>query len=576
MSTTPIDVPVLIVGGGPSGLVLALSLVQNGIAVRIIDKNPNFHVGQRGSGIQPRSLELFKFLGVLPDIWEQSAWNKPSAIYQMPEGRDIAKVVDMTPYAEPTPDVPFDNLIRKRFYANTLRNEEGVTAQVVRRLDTQEEIQIVRAKHLVSAEGAKSVVRKQLAIPFIGETKDSMRLVHADIYASGISTEYWHQWGDMGSKTVRIRPTEYPGIFSLMAGGKDADTATLAASRDALLKFVYKVTNRSPEELQFGEIKSVSEFRPNIRLADKFSEGRVFLVGDAAHVHSPTGGQGLNTGIQDSFNLAWKLALVLKHQSPPSLLTSYTFERLPVAKDVLSLTTKIMEKTVAFKTGGGTDASFAQRPKALHQLGVNHRRSDIVVDEQPDEKQQDEMFDVSAAYRPEDPSVLRAGDRAPDSPGLLRLNLVLDRNNDKLVSEEESTTLFDILSTTRHTALIFPSAAAADVRGQDITETVMALKCATPRGTIHIVFILINIKDCDTNVKFALDGVADRDIDVFVDGEGHAHAFYPPVKQGFSTIIVRPDAVVGAVVKSREGVEEYLNRVFCYNIRGKRGLIFRR
>ena len=95
------------VGGGPSGLVLALALAQNGVQVRIIEKNTSFHAAQRGSGIQPRSLELFKFLGVLPDIWAGSRWNNPSAIYKMPEGKEIAKIVDMTPYVEPTPDVPF-------------------------------------------------------------------------------------------------------------------------------------------------------------------------------------------------------------------------------------------------------------------------------------------------------------------------------------------------------------------------------------------------------------------------------------------------------------------------------------
>lgn len=107
-----------------------------------------------------------------------------------------------------------------------------------------------------------------------------MHLVLADVHVTGVSADYWHQWGDMGTKTyvrqalnlpilyssicpysVRIRPTEDPGVFSIMAGGKDADVAALAASREALFAFVYEVTKRSPNELQFGEIRSLSEFR---------------------------------------------------------------------------------------------------------------------------------------------------------------------------------------------------------------------------------------------------------------------------------------------------------------------------
>lgn len=94
-------------GAGPSGLVLALTLAQNGVPVRIIDKDPAFHSGQRGSGIQPRTLEVYHFLGVLPDVLARGSGMLKRCIYEMPGGIKPAKIIDMSPHAEPTPSVPF-------------------------------------------------------------------------------------------------------------------------------------------------------------------------------------------------------------------------------------------------------------------------------------------------------------------------------------------------------------------------------------------------------------------------------------------------------------------------------------
>ncbi|KAI0777976.1 FAD binding domain-containing protein [Irpex lacteus] len=509
------------VGGGPCGLVLALTLAQNGVPVRIIEKNTTFHRAQRGTGIQPRSLELFKFLGVLPDIWEGSRLTKYSAIYKMPEGREIAKLVDMTAaYGDPTPDVPFrshrnigqchtEEILRAHLakYNVSLelgtelvsfsQDDEGITAEVVHHSDNTQERKIIRAQYLVGADGAKSTIRKQLNIPFVGETKEVMRLVVADIQVTGITEAHWHQWGDASSKVVRLLTTEYPGIFTLMAGGKDADMAALAASHDALLKFVYEVTNRGPDELQFGEVRSFTEFRPNIRLADRYSEKRVFLVGDAVHVHSPTGGQGLNTGIQDSFNLAWKLSLVLNHNS-------YNAERRPVAQDVLATTSEIMRQVLAFKAGD--EPKFAQRSKTLHQLGVNYRFSDLIVDEQPR---------------------IEGGDRAPDAPGL-----------------SKSTSLFDIFKPFRHTVLLFLDG----LDTPDIADIVNALNML-PRVPCILSSFYPGVT---TEFLTCLEG----------SEQYHAHTFYPPTANGCPIVIVRPDAFVGAVVKSKEGILLYLNGVF--------------
>ncbi|KAI0691497.1 monooxygenase [Cytidiella melzeri] len=564
------ETSVLIVGAGPSGLILALALRQNNIPVRIIEKDVIFHRGQRGSGIQPRSLELFNSLGSLDDIMKEGIPPVQVAIYE-PNGKDIAKKQTMVEIAEPTPDVPFRNPhmigqshneeIHRRHLAKydtvvelgtelvgLTQDEDGVTAQVLCRKDGQESKQTIRVKYLVSAEGARSVARKELDIRFLGQTHDAMRLAIADMHLKGVTTDYWHQFGDIGSKAVWIRPTEHDGVFSVMAGGKDCDVDLLSTDRQALLDTIVEVTKR--DNLEFGEMVWQTSWRANVRMVEKFGKGRVFLVGgrhlyssdlyslpsnsqtcrtDAAHVHSPTGGQGLNTGVQDSFNLAWKLSLALKYPSVPrALLESYETERLPVVRDMLFRTSELLKQTANYKLKGGTEATHLRRPQILHQIGVNYRGSPVVVEEQAKEEGEEE---VSGAYRPEDPSVLKAGDRAPDSAGLLRVE----------GSGEEKNTLFGIFRPNRHTVLLF---------GED-EETVEVLKNA-PTGAIYTV-----------RVVSKKDEAAGAGVDaVFVDSEGHAHTFYPPAAKGFKVIIVRPDGVVGAIARGREGAGKYLKGVF--------------
>lgn len=216
------------------------------------------------------------------------------------------------------------------------------------------------------------------------------------------------------------------------------------------------------------------------------------------------------------------------------------------------MTSEIMNKTIAFKTG--EEATFARRPQALHQLGVNYRLSDIVIDEQP-ALNDDQIF--SAAYKPEDATVLRAGDRAPDAPALLRIE-AKDINVSGLVGE--SIALFDVFKPTRHTALVF---LAGSSNPAAIQETVKALKNA--QGALHILFVLP--KDYEATLNALTSVVRERDCsaedtEIVVDTQGYAHTFYPPATQGFPVIIVRPDAAVGAVVKGGEGILRYFKLVF--------------
>lgn len=226
-----------------------------------------------------------------------------------------------------------------------------------------------------------------------------------------------------------------------------------------------------------------------------------------------------------------------------TLLESYTTERLPVIAEMLGRTTAILNATVntAFNAAAKkTDDAKSPlvRPQILHQLGVNCRWSPIVVDEQPSAP--DAVH--AGAYLPEDPTVLYAGDRSPDAPGLVRVCAE--------GAETRTLSLFEIFGPTHHTVLIFASDAAA-------AQPILALLEILSKGVVKSVVILPRSTQIGKEVEGANFTLVDRD--------GHAYADYPPVAAGFHTIVVRPDGVVGAVVQGVQGVERYLDGVFIHD-----------
>ncbi|THG97838.1 hypothetical protein EW026_g4253 [Hermanssonia centrifuga] len=549
--STPI--PVLIAGAGPSGLVLALTLAKNGVPVRIIEKDTKYHVGQRGAGIQPRSQDIYGYLGTLPDVVNAGRPNLLRCIYEMPGGTVPAKIYDMTPFNPPTPSVPNRNpiilgqahneeILRAHLAKHDVyielctelvgfeQSESGVTAHIVKHENGNETQETVHTRWLVGADGARSIVRKQLGLTFLGDTRQGEHIVIGDLEVKNLSRDFWHTWGSMSTKLIYLRPTEYDGIFSLLIGGQ-FDRDALINSREALLNHIRETTNR--HELEFGIIKWLSDFKPNIRMVNKFGEGNVFIVGDAAHVHSPTGGQGMNTGVQDAFNLGWKLSLVYKGHASPSLLETYSEERLPVIDEMLNKTTVLLNKTLAFKSDGSNTASL-DRPKILHMLGVNCRSSGIVVDEQPDAADAPKV-----GYLEEDWSVLYAGDRAPDASRILALG----------VQPVERSTLFKIFGPTHHTALVY-----TNVVDPEETKAVLEAIQTCPAGSMQTVAVLPH--------SFAHPAKLEGFDWTILDTNSYALAGYPPVAKGFGVIIVRPDGVVGAIVKGAEGVKRYLSGVF--------------
>ncbi|TFK73744.1 hypothetical protein BDN72DRAFT_875643 [Pluteus cervinus] len=544
---------VLIAGGGSSGLVLALTLVKHGIPVRIIEKEANHRVGQRGTGIMPRSLELHEFLDTLPDI-EERATLIPHFAFYGEDGKTVVKSTEMSPYVEPTPAIPHPNplmlgqdaqeaILRAHLKQHGCEVElstellsftqadDGVIATIAKRTGQSQVEETVKYSYLVGADGAHSRVRKMLGINFRGETKTAESIVTGDIFVESgeevLNRNDWHAWGEPSSKMMSLRPAGKGGkLFTLLAMGLDYDQgdishAYMSSSREAFIDEFYKVTGR--RDIVFGDTVWLSTWRPNIRMVDQFSVGRVFLVGDAAHCHSPTGGQGMNSSIQDSWNLAWKLALVTKGQAKPSLLDSYTQERLPVIAEMLRKTTQILN--TSFRGTSSQKSNAWRRDGELHQLGINYRGSPIVMDDRIDEDVAKEAYHSGSG--------IHAGDRAPDASGLVCLH------------NASRTRLFKLFSPTHHTLLLFSNGMDNDVTAalkpkKDLFETVLVLRDS-----------LTQVANPDS-----FDSII-HDID------GHASHAYG-IQRGWATIVViRPDAYIGAILHDTTGLQKYLETVFC-------------
>ncbi|KAE9388904.1 hypothetical protein BT96DRAFT_866562 [Gymnopus androsaceus JB14] len=552
---------VLIVGAGPTGLFHALTLLRNGIPVRIIEKQDAFQVGTRGCGLQPRTVEIYKLLGLLPDLLEVKADPFPVFEFDSPQGSiedTEGKAVPMIEEVENTPSRPFNNgfMLMQERQEHLLRSailrdygvqvelstelrsfeehEDHVIAHVVKISDGEEKSETIYAHFLVGADGGKSTIRKQLGIEFVGDSSDahSIGMVAGDIVGleGTLDQKIWRLWGSPRDKKLSIRPCCVPGknYLNFFLGGRNVDLDKVVSSRDVLLSTIHDITGR--DDMKFGEVITMNIWRPNIRMVGSFGKGRVFIAGDAAHVHSPTGGQGMNSGAQDAINLGWKLALVDKNLAPKSILESYTQERVPVIASMLEMTTKLFNKT--FKPSADeTTADGMKREYELRMFGVNYRKSPIVVDERYTYTDEDTVD----PYRSGDDGTVRAGDRAPDAPQLSQLSPVA-----------QSTTFFDIFSPAYHTVLIFTHP------GEE-TEKIIHRASRFPKDIVKTVLVLP--QSSSTSITSAADIVV-------VDTEGFAFKHYMIEDKNLPTfVIVRPDGFIGGLVHGAEGLRKYFNIV---------------
>jgi 2-polyprenyl-6-methoxyphenol hydroxylase-like FAD-dependent oxidoreductase len=403
---TNIDVQVLIAGAGPTGLALACDLARRRVQFRIVDKAEAYFIGSKGKGLQPRSLEVMDDFGIVDQVLRNGRFHVPFRAY---EGAKVLGERDphegrhptpSTPYASPllTPQWRVEEALRGLLgrgggqveLATELvaleQDHNAVTATLVR--DGRQER--VRCHYLVAADGGKSFVRKYLEVLFEGETWKDERMYVGDVRLRGLDRDAWHSWPNHPDGWLALCPLPSTDEFQLQAQLPPGEER-----EPSLELFRQFVRERAPGiDVELTEAPWLSLYRVNIRMVSRYRNGRVFLAGDAAHVHSPAGGQGMNTGIQDAYNLGWKLGCVLEGAAD-ALLDTYEEERLPVAANVLGLSTKLYRQITS-----RVDEEKLRRDAVTLQLGITYKE-----------------MSLSRNARGGDLKVA-AGDRAPDAPGL--------------------------------------------------------------------------------------------------------------------------------------------------------------
>ncbi|GAS91253.1 FAD-dependent monooxygenase [Mycolicibacterium brisbanense] len=375
--TTTTTTDVLIVGAGPAGTTLAIDLARRGVTVRLIDKAPHAFDGSRAKGIQPRTLEVLDDLGALGDIINQGALYPPMGIHLGP----ITIPFRMMEKGKRGPDVPYpdtwlipqhrtDRALRARFESLGGRVEFGTElmeftdhdTHVTAHVATSGGAEDITARYLVGADGGASRVRRALGIEFGGSTDEADRILIVDAAVSGgLSRKYWHVWPGLKGRFVGACPLPHSDKFQWMIRLSPDEAAPQELAQINARIHAHTRNKR----LALHDIAWQSVFRPNIRLAANYRRGRVLLAGDAAHVHTPAGAQGLNTGIGDAYNLGWKLGQVLAG-ADDQLLDTYEHERQPIAASVLGLSTKKYEGIGKF------DPSSIRRGKDEKQLALTY------------------------------------------------------------------------------------------------------------------------------------------------------------------------------------------------------------
>ncbi|PZU09703.1 FAD-dependent oxidoreductase [Sphingomonas sp.] len=394
------DADVLIVGAGAAGLILAIDLARRGVDFLLLERNDQPFGGSRGKGIQPRTMEVFEDLGFVDRVaaaggpypplrqYRQGGTTEESLLTREETAPSAAE-----PYAAPLmlPQFATERVMRERlaelgsrpFFGARLigfeQDADGVNADIESSFGRRR----VRARYLVGTDGGRSFVRHALDVGFPGETLGVRALV-ADVTLEGLDRLAWHRF-QLGSPATQLMICPLAGTDLFQLQGPVAPEGEVDLSAAALTALVAERTGRS--DIVVHSVSWASVYTMNARLADRYRMGRVFLAGDAAHIHPPTGGQGLNTSVQDAYNLGWKLAAVLGG-APDALLDTYEEERRPIAAGMLGLATRLL---------GEAKQGTMRRDREARQLDLGYRTS-------------------SLALPGIDTGRLRAGDRAPDAP----------------------------------------------------------------------------------------------------------------------------------------------------------------
>ena len=393
-------VSVLIAGAGPVGLTLANELTRYGVGVRIVDTAAQRTDKSKALVLWSRTLELFDQGGYADPFL---AAGVPAHGAQLSNGKDVVARVSLDsiqcryPYALMIPQSETERILEEQLGKRGVKVERTVSlesfadksegVQAVLR-SAKGETETVTADWLIGCDGAHSTVRHGLGFAFEGTTQQSDWWL-ADVMLTGLEPHdllhiFWHKDGILA--------------FFPMGGGRwrvigDLGPATSDSHHPdpTLAEVQALIAHRSTAGIVISHPYWLAAFRINERKVAHYGRGRVFVAGDAAHIHSPAGGQGMNTGMQDVFNLAWKLSLVIRGVCKPALLDSYSIERSAVGDMVLSNASRLTDMAVLrnplLQTLRNTVVKFASGfPQVAHivadtlsELNIGYPKSPLSV-----------------------------------------------------------------------------------------------------------------------------------------------------------------------------------------------------
>ncbi|HEY2405414.1 MAG TPA: FAD-dependent monooxygenase, partial [Polyangiaceae bacterium] len=341
-----------IVGAGPTGLFLALVLSRLGIRVRIIDETGAPGTTSRALAMQARTLEFYRQLDIADDVVRRALrldtvnlWRRGVHAAQVELGA-IGQGLSPFPFALIFPQDEHESLLIEKLLAlgvtverrtTLIGLEERPQSVVVREQSGDGAIATCEANYVAGCDGARSLIRRTIGAEFPGGTYEHLFYV-ADVQARGARMNH--------ELHVMLDEAGFLALFPLLGEGRGRLIGTVRADAVGESELRWEHIDRRPLErigLEIEQVHWFSTYRVHHRVADRFRRGRVFLLGDAAHIHSPVGGQGMNTGLGDAMNLAWKLAAVLDDRANSDLLDSYEPERIAFARRLVQTTDRVFQ-----------------------------------------------------------------------------------------------------------------------------------------------------------------------------------------------------------------------------------------